>query len=206
MTCQDVRARMDGYARGTLDARETEAFEAHLERCDACASLVLGAETAPAGTEALPRSIEPAADLWPALRDRIAGRARRRGRVTLPRWTLAAAALLLITLSSGVTAMWLTRAGRERGVPTRDVSAVEAQYAAASEDLARALDGARKTLPRETIATIEKNLGIIDRALEESRQALARDPGNPALGELVVAVWRQKVDLLRRATALGSKS
>jgi hypothetical protein len=56
------------------------------------------------------------------------------------------------------------------------------------------------------MATIERNLRIIDIALEETRQALAKDPGNPALGQMVVAAWRQKVDLLRRATTLGAES
>jgi hypothetical protein len=87
-----------------------------------------------------------------------------------------------------------------------DVSALEAQYAAVSEDLTGALEKVRSRLQPETMATIERNLRIIDTALDETRLALAKDPGNPALGQMVVAAWRQKVDLLRRATTLGAES
>ena len=93
-----------------------------------------------------------------------------------------------------------------RPVVTRDISALEAQYSVVSEDLLGALEQARSRLSPETMATIERNLRIIDAALDETRQALAQDPGNAALGQMVVAAWRQKVDLLRRAAALGTES
>lgn len=205
MTCRDFEARADGYAEGRLSAREAAAFEAHLDRCAACAAALDRAAEAPPGLAALPRSIEPAADLWPAIQGRLAALRERPGRIAVPRWGLAAAALFLIALSSGVTAVLLRPAPRPVSA-TLDVSALEAQYAAVSEDLTGALEQARSRLAPATMATIERNLRIIDAALDETRQALAKDPGNPALGQMVVAAWRQKVDLLRRATALGAES
>ena len=205
MTCRDFEARADAYAEGRLSPRETAAFEAHLDRCAACAARLERAAGTPPGLAALPRSIEPAVDLWPAIRGRLASLGERPGRIAVPRWGLAAAALLLIALSSGVTAVLLRPAPRVAGA-TLDISALEAQYAAVSEDLSGALEKARSRLEPATLATIERNLRIIDAALDETRQALAKDPGNPALGQMVVAAWRQKVDLLRRATALGTES
>jgi hypothetical protein len=205
MTCQELRARADAYAQGELDATEAAAFEAHLATCSACESALFASAGAPREIAVLSRSIEPAADLWPAIRERVASRREGRLRVTAPRWALAAAALLLIALSSGVTAVLLT-SGEPGTVATRDISALESQYAAMSEDLTGALEQARSRLSPETVATIERNLRIIDVALDETRQALAKDPGNSALGQMVVAAWRQKVDLLRRATALGTES
>jgi len=205
MTCQELRARADAYAHDTLDATEAAAFEAHLATCEDCESALVALAPTPPGIAGLSRSIEPAADLWPAIRERVAARRERSARIAAPRWALAAAALLLVVLSSGVTAVLLT--SREtRGVATRDISALEAEYSAVSEDLTGALEQARSRLSPETMATIERNLRIIDAALDETRQALAREPGNAALGEMVVAAWRQKVDLLRRATALGTES
>jgi hypothetical protein len=205
MTCRDFEARADAYAEGRLSAREAAEFEAHLDRCAACASVLERAAGTPPGLAALPRSIEPAVDLWPAIHGRLASMGRRPGRIAVPRWGLAAAALLLIALSSGVTAVLLRPAPRAASA-TLDISALEAQYAAVSEDLTGALEKARSRLEPATMATIERNLRIIDIALEETRQALAKDPGNPALGQMVVAAWRQKVDLLRRATTLGAES
>lgn len=205
MTCQELRARAGAYAHGELDATDAAAFEAHLATCSACESALLTSAGAPQGIAGLSRSIEPAADLWPAIRDRVASGRTGRTRVSAPRWTLAAAAVLLVALSSGVTAVFLTSGGPGPAV-ARDVSALEAQYAEVSEDLTAALEQARAVLAPETMATILRNLAIIDAALDETRGALARDPGNPALGQMVVAAWRQKVDLLRRATALGTES
>ena len=205
MTCQDFEARADAYAEGRLSPPEAAAFEAHLNRCAACAEALERAAGPPVGLAALARSIEPAEDLWPAINGRLASLRERPGRIAVPRWGLAAAALLLIALSSGVTAV-LLRSAPEVASATLDVSALEAQYAAVSEDLTGALEQARSRLDPATLATIERNLRIIDTALNETRQALANDPGNPALGQMVVAAWRQKVDLLRRATALGAES
>lgn len=204
MTCQEFRARADAYVNGDLGLSESAAFEAHLGSCAECETVLLESTEAPAGLPLLPRSIEPAADLWPAIRGRLlAGRNPRW--IAIPRWALAAAAVLLVALSSGLTAVLLTP-DPPAAVSSGDISALEAQYATVSEDLSGALERARTRLGPETMATIERNLGIIDAALEETRRALARDPGNPALGQMVVATWRQKVDLLRRAAALGSET
>ncbi len=205
MTCQELRARADAYAHGELDARDAAAFEAHLATCSACESALLALAAAPPGIAGLSRSIEPPADLWPAIRVRMASPRGIRSRIVVPRWALAAAAALLVALSSGVTAALLT-SGAPPAVASRDISALEAQYSAVSEDLTGALEQARSRLSPETMATIERNLRIVDAALDETRQALARDPGNAALGQMVVTAWRQKVDLLRRATALGTES
>ena len=205
MTCQELRARADAYALGALDATDAAAFEAHLATCSACEAALLASAGAPVGIAALSRSIEPESDLWPAIRERVvSGRGPRR-RIAVPRWALAAAAVLLIVLSSGVTAV-LLRPGEPATMAGGGVGALEAEYSAVSEDLTGALEQARASLSPETLATIERNLRIIDAALDETRQALARDPGNEALGRMVVAAWRQKVDLLRRATAIGTES
>jgi hypothetical protein len=113
-----------------------------------------------------------------------------------------------------VTALVLRRGSTPSAVPPDRLSAVspdrlaalEAQYSSASADLSAALEKARARLAPETVATIERNLATIDSALAESRRALARDPANAVLEQLVVAAWRQKLDFLRRATALSTAS
>ena len=51
-----------------------------------------------------------------------------------------------------------------------------------------------------TVALLERNLAVIDAAIRESRDALARDPANAELRALFAAAARQKVELLRWAT------
>ena len=207
MTCAEIRERLDGYARGEFSPREDAAFEAHLSSCAACAALLEAAEPALAEARTLPRAVEPGANLWPGVRSRMDPRIAPRRRVPLPGWMLAAAAVLLVAVSSGVTALLLRQSSsRPTAQPSFALSALEAEYASATADLATALEGARGRLAPATIATIERNLAVIDQALAESRRALANDPDNTALEHLVVAAWRQKVDFLRRATALASES
>ena len=67
--------------------------------------------------------------------------------------------------------------------------------------------GDRKTqLDPSTVATIEKNLLIIDAAIEQSRAALAKDPASRLLSEQLNRVLDQKVELLRRAAMLPAST
>jgi len=52
---------------------------------------------------ALPREIEPRADLWPAIQERLRAPAPRQR----PPWQLAAAAVLLVAISSGVRGIFI---------------------------------------------------------------------------------------------------
>ena len=76
----------------------------------------------------------------------------------------------------------------------------------ASAELMRALDAERAHLAPATVATLERNLAVIDAAIAESRAALAGDPGNRDLAALLWASYRQKVALLQQATRLVERS
>ena len=205
MNCTELRSHFDAYVEGTLTDTESTALESHLDGCVGCHEALANHDRALGAAGALPRSVAPPVDLWPGIERELASRRRVRGRIALPGWLLAAAAALLVGVSSGATALLLRNRppGGPSAQPSSNFTALESQYGAASAELTDALEKARSRLSPETVATIERSLRIIDEALAESREALARDPGNEALGQLVVAVWRQKVDLLRRATALG---
>jgi hypothetical protein len=120
---------------------------------------------------------------------------------------LAAAAVTLVVLSSAVTTMvMLQRIPESAGLVTPpglvpDFASVETEYVDAANELLRAVRTGRVQLTPTTIAVLEKNLQVIDDAIRESREALARDPANSALRDMVVASHRHKLDLLRRAAA-----
>ncbi len=52
---------------------------------------------------------------------------------------------------------------------------------------------------------VKDNLAIIDAAVSEMEQALARDPGNRELPALLVTAYRQEIDLLQRATQIPAR-
>ena len=130
--------------------------------------------------ERLPRSIEPARDLWPGIEGRLERRpaARRRWLVVL-----AAAAVIIIAAASSLATAWFL-GGREQ--PAAVASAGddrEAVYLRATAALAQELAVSRDDLAPETVAVLDRNLEIIDRAIAESRAALAADPSNTDLAD-----------------------
>lgn len=157
----------------------------------------------------LPKSIEPARDLWPQIADRISrGKvvAGEFGRPSAPLvWRrpamLAAAAVVLVVMTSAVTTVVLrNRLPAGAAIPT-DFANVETEYLSATNEILRAVHAGEVRLSPATVAVLEKNLLVIDDALRESREALARDPANSALREMVLTSYRHKLDLLRRVAA-----
>jgi hypothetical protein len=54
------------------------------------------------------------------------------------------------------------------------------------------------------VKTIEANLKIIDLATTQARTALAADPANPYLKEVVSNQMKKKVELLKQATVYAT--
>lgn len=227
---------LGGYVDGSLDEAERSRVERHVAECPRCRGAAAGLHGVLARASALPREVEPPPELWAGIAASIANRkaaeiesrilARRAAlppdplwpRRGMRRWGAFAAALALVALSSGVTALLLR--GGERAVPREPAAAAtargdaalasfaatEAQYVAVAASLQETLAARRGTLSPETVAAVERSVRAIDDAIAEARAALARDPANPALVEILSASYEQKVDLLRRGAELPPRS
>ena len=55
----------------------------------------------------------------------------------------------------------------------------------------------------EARASIDRDLRLIDQAIAELKAAIAADPNNPALRQLLASSYRQKIELLKRAGNAG---
>jgi hypothetical protein len=86
------------------------------------------------------------------------------------------------------------------------VHAVERSYADVVDELSAAVNAQRQTLNPETVAILERTLRVIDEAIAEARAALAADPRNDALVDVLSANYEQKVQLLRRASELRART
>jgi hypothetical protein len=64
----------------------------------------------------------------------------------------------------------------------------------------------RESLDPKTVKIIEQNLKIIDKAIAESRAALAKDPRSPLLTNQLDNVLGSKVELLRTVAFLPTRS
>jgi len=206
-------------ADGTLPADRRALVDAHLAACDECAADVARIaefmkrtreSTAPA-----PAAAASLDELWSPIRARIeatkvvaldtAGPASN----TRPFvWLVAAgvAAALLLTA-------FVLRA-RPRQAQLNVATQVEAEstmlravvdstraYEAEAQILLDRLEIQRATMRPEAKATIDRDLRTVDVAIAELKDAIARDPRNPALRQLLATSYRQKVELLKRANA-----
>ena len=133
---------------------------------------------------------------------------------------LAAAALLLVAGSSAITAIALNRreAPGVSPTPTRmavgtegntgpaslaQFTVVESDYLRAVNDLSATLESQQDALSPETIATLRESIKVIDAAILEARNALAADPANRTLIQMLATSYEQKVDLLKRTTEMA---
>jgi hypothetical protein len=78
----------------------------------------------------------------------------------------------------------------------------EAVYSREIDMLQRIVTDRKTQLDSSTVAIIERNLQIIDRAIEQSKAALARDPASRLLSDQLTHALDKKVELLRRAAML----
>lgn len=219
MTCDECTARLSDALDGDLDASTAAAVEAHLRDCAACRGVADDLRQLTATARTLERHDVPAG-AWPRLAARLdgerargwAGRLRAWGPLAaLPRPALAAAALLIVAV--GTWALWPATgedAAATAPVSTEEaVQTVEAELALAQEHYTRAIAGLEQiigdpssTLDPEIATVLQRNLGVIDDAISESRTALNAQPTSEVAQESLFGALRSKVTLLQETVAL----
>ena len=176
-----------------------------------------------AGLRSLPRSIEPGRDLWPGIEARLEPRRSARAR---PGWSWpaqAAAALLLVAASSLLTARFVDPR-RDEGTMTSGPAAVatdagragatvvpaafgpgarlDPEYVAARHQLTAMLESRVARLPASTRVKLEANLAELRRAADEINVALAGQPGDPLLQELLLKTYQDELAVLANVNQL----
>ncbi|MEX2530516.1 MAG: zf-HC2 domain-containing protein [Gemmatimonadota bacterium] len=208
---------------GDLEPHTAAQLNRHLEVCVPCGQTFRELEELRERARSLSRDAAPTRDLWPGIVARLPGKtgvesqrvSRRRGpyehRTGRPRprfgrrgpaWGLATAAGLIAIVAGSI---YLTDS-REASGPdasgaestarfASEVLQVEEAYRPAIEEL-EALVAARELAP-ETRAILEENLGVIERAIEESRAAVRADPQGRQALESLRRMYDAKVETLR---------
>ena len=231
-------ARLHDFVDEELPARERALMADHLAECMSCRAVV--SEVRALRGEAVRVFSSPGAREVPApphLWERIAAgsassptRARAGDpytpvRALRPRFgptdrklRRAAAAVLLVGISSSLTYL-LVRFDAERGGPPEPTvstvpvaassevtgggpGAIVAAYEPVLVSMEQILEEGRGHLGPETIAALEENLRIIDAAIGEVQEALASDPAHPGALRLLDGVYQAKLKLLRQAVVL----
>jgi len=77
---------------------------------------------------------------------------------------------------------------------------------ASHERLEATLNDYRERLQPETVARVERNLQVIDRAIRESLEALDADPGSALLRSLADRALQRKVEFLRGVSQVAGRA
>ena len=167
-----------------------------------------------AALASLPRELRPARDLWPDIESRLEPRGRRGA------WAWqAAAAIALVAVSSLITANLVRRAD----TPVARASApdpqaqvtkaafgpsysLNAEYDTARRQLAADLERRLAVLPPSARQKLEANLAEMHRAAAEINAALARQPGDPLLEELLLNTYQDELGVLASVNQLTGTS
>jgi hypothetical protein len=222
MSCNEIERLLDAFVDDELTPDRRERVERHLDGCAACRRTAKELRALVDAASKLPAGISPGRDLFPSIRRRIEGRGVATPGERAPssprmRWIGLAASLLVVAIA-GSMALWL-RGGPDRlpspvaptgealparGAGTEPFDAAIREYTQAADLLLAAIAERRDKLSPETMAVLEQNLAIIDRAIDEVRATLEADPTGHENALVLTAIHEQKVELLRRVSRLSS--
>jgi hypothetical protein len=169
-----------------------------------------------ASLQRLPRSVEPERDLWAGIHSQITVAAspatvapQRRG-ISIG-WAIAA------SLASLAVGIFVTRGLQREHAPVQQATnlpatvlpAAQYSFVPASTDAVRlklreSCAAQLANLPPATRAKVEKNLLLIKQAVSDIQSALAKDPGNALLQDLLVSTYQNELDTLANVQALAS--
>jgi len=173
-----------------------------------------------AAAAALGTEVAPGRDLWPEIEQAIALPAKPARTAWNSVWAQAAAVLLLVGGSSGVTYLAVS----DNTVETVSVANVTPLalrfepvsgsfgnlynlgpgYQDAHRSLSAKVDGQLELLSAEERETVQKNIEIIRLAIDEINTALAAEPDNSLLQKLLISTYREELDLMIRVDGITS--
>ena len=157
----------------------------------------------------LATEISPERDLWSGIEEAISRPQRSRW---TPRFAQAAAVVLMIGASSGIT--WLSMKDRVQvievvpaGISVEQASfggrySLGAGYQEAHRDLEAQLQTELARLSPEAREEVESNLAMIRGAIGQINEALAEEPDNALLHDLLLQTYKEELALMQRVGGL----
>jgi anti-sigma-K factor RskA len=222
MTHEVIRHLLDDYVTGELTEDARGSVADHIAACAICGAEVESLKAILARAADLPRSVDPPPEAWLNIRaaierdkEAVAANRGTSERFWRRPYVLAAAVVLAAVLSSGGTALLLNSRSADSSRVTASNTgsgATPATFVAFTIEentylrnvavLQDILDPQESSLAPETVAQLKASLRTIDEAILEARSALARDPANKMLIEMLSGTYRQKMNLMRRTAEM----
>ncbi len=218
MNCEIYDDLLDDYVDGARASDrpgdlKLAAFEEHLAGCERCQALVADF-TSIRRTASVLEDYVPPPRLWARIASSIEEEQGQRwwqrslGN-TFSAWVPVAVAASLALLIAGAT--WIAwrdapvEAPQQATDAPSDSTAVPAEqhYDEAIADLQQLAESQNAGLDPQTRAVLKQNLAVIDRAISESRAALADEPASALAQESLLDALDTKIVLLQDTVALA---
>ena len=221
MNCERFDDVLDDYVDGARSADRSgdarlAAFEAHLPgcaRCQACVADFSSIRRAAGGLD----EVIPPPRLWAKIAASIDADAQkpwweRAFGNAFSTWMPAAAAASLVLLVAG--AAWLSKPAPVAPPQTAStatpaepaIAPAEQHYEEAIAGLQQLADAQKPSIDPKTLAVLQTNLAVVDRAISESRAALLNEPASAVAQEGLLDALDTKMALLQDTVALGADS
>lgn len=160
----------------------------------------------------LATEISPERDLWPGIEEAISRPQRSRW---TPMLAQAAAVVMLVGASSLLTYTLVKQEPQVIEINRPDLAVDQAafsnpdflgdEYRIARGSVSAQLHRELARLSPEARADIERNLAVIGQAIADINQALAREPDNELLQELLANAYREEVAIMQRVGTLAQQ-
>jgi hypothetical protein len=173
-----------------------------------------------AAATALATEVTPERDLWPEIEQAISLPARHERTGWNRVWAQAAAVLLLVGGSSGLTYLAVNDdAGSDSpvaigGGPALQFETVSGSFGSmyhlgpdyqdARRSLSLKVDDQLSRLSAEERESVQKNMDVIRTAIDDINIALADQPDNALLQKLLISTYREELNLMMRVEGITS--
>ena len=220
MNCELYDDLLTEYVDGVRAADRQDdarfaAFERHLAQCSRCQMVVADFTAIREAASVLDEHVPPPR-LWAKIASAIETEQlrpwwQRPFAGAFSPWVPVAAAAVLVILTGGAAWIAWRQAAAETpqqgSAPTSDTALplpAEQHYEEAIAGLQRLADAQNASLDPKTRAVLTANLAVVDRAINESRAALAQEPASVLAQESLLEALDTKVALLQDTVALAS--
>jgi len=167
----------------------------------------------------LPTEVSPDRDLWPAIEQAIAKPEVRATTIWNTPWAQAAAVVLLVAGSSGITYVAVRDDAPVSSVVIDSSNIFETvsgdfgrkyslgnEYLDAHSELQNELDEKLQFLSPEARDDVIKNLDAIRAAIKDINQALAAEPDNMLLQELLLSAYHGEISLMKKVDGIANSA
>ncbi len=200
MKCNKAMERISEYIDGALDREKKIALEEHLQNCLKCKGVLEDFHKIKETAGKL-EILSPNKAGWNRIQRELIKKQKFSFRLFRPAMAFGTAILIVVVIGALIFGpkIWQNPRGLENRGPLLAMSKLdeaEHHYQQAIKALAEALSAGQKDMDPKILQVFRDNLDIIDASLSACKQAVMNDPGDMDSRGYLLAMYKQKTDLL----------